>query len=111
MNANITMTENAIKHISKMIAKNEAAIGFRLAVKKTGCSGYAYVTDIISQRNPEDACYEIDNIFLYVDAKSIQFLQGTAIDFIDHGLGQTKLVFNNPNAANLCGCGESFNLE
>ena len=109
MNYIITLTPNAIEHIQKnIIAQN--AIGFRLAVKKTGCSGYAYLPDIIHESKPEDIHYVFEELTLFIDPKSVPMLQGTEIDFVDHGLGQSKLIFNNPNAANLCGCGESFNL-
>lgn len=104
------MTDNAIQHIKKILAQNDLSVGFRLSIKKTGCSGYAYVTDIISKVIEGDLCHQVGDIFLYVDSKALIYLDGTVIDFVDQGLGQTKLVFHNPNAANLCGCGESFNL-
>lgn len=107
----VTLTDNAVKHIQKMLQQTKDALGFRLAIKKTGCSGFAYVTDIISKNNPDDIHYQHQGINLYVDSNSQKLLQGTVIDFVDHGLGQTKLIFHNPNAANLCGCGESFTVE
>lgn len=107
----VTLTENAIKHIHKNLNKDSAAIGLRLSIKKTGCSGFAYVTDLIHQiKNEEDIHYKIQDIALYIDPSSAKYLQGVVVDFVDNGLGQTKLVFHNPNAANLCGCGESFTV-
>lgn len=105
----ITLTPNAIYHIKKNVAEQKA-MGFRLAVKKTGCSGFAYVPDIINQPKENDIHIVIEELNIFVDHLSAKYLQGTVIDFVDQGLGQTKLLFNNPNAANLCGCGESFNL-
>jgi|688.fasta_scaffold383801_3 iron-sulfur cluster assembly accessory protein len=105
----VKLTSNAINHIRKNIDEQHA-LGFRIAVKKTGCSGYAYVPDIIHEKKADDIEYQIEDILVWVDKSSVPFLQGTVIDFVDSGLGQTKLVFHNPNAGNLCGCGESFNL-
>jgi iron-sulfur cluster assembly protein len=109
----ISLTPNAINHIKK-VKQNPVyppAASFRLAVKKTGCSGYAYVTAVTTACHEEDIRLEVDDIVVFVDKDSVKFLQGTVIDFIHSGLGESKFVFHNPNAANLCGCGESFNLE
>jgi iron-sulfur cluster assembly protein len=106
----ITLTSAALSHIRKNIA-HKHALGFRLAVKKTGCSGYSYLPDIISEGRMDDIQFEQEGVSIFIDKNSQKFLQGTVIDYIDQGLGQTKLLFHNPNAGNLCGCGESFHLE
>jgi iron-sulfur cluster assembly protein len=105
----VTLTLHAVNHIKKNINEMQAS-GFRLAVKKTGCSGLAYVPDIVFEAKSDDICYQFEGISVFVDKDSVKYLQGTVIDYLDYGLGQTKLVFHNPNAASLCGCGESFNL-
>jgi iron-sulfur cluster assembly protein len=105
----VTLTPPAMNHIKKNINEMQAS-GFRLAVKKTGCSGMAYVPDIVFESKPDDICYQFEGISIFVDKNSVNYLKGTVIDYVDYGLGQTKLVFHNPNAASLCGCGESFNL-
>jgi iron-sulfur cluster assembly protein len=105
----ISLTPKAISHIKHNMNKLNA-IGFRLAVKKTGCSGFAYVPDMVNEARPEDICFSQDGLTIFVDKHSVNYLQGTCVDYVDQGLGQTKLLFHNPNAANLCGCGESFNL-
>lgn len=105
----VSFTPNAKMHIKKTIQQQQAR-GFRLAVKKTGCSGYAYLPDIVNEKKLNDVELQEQDFLVFIDQESIKFLQGTSIDFIDNGLGQTKMVFHNPNAANLCGCGESFNL-
>lgn len=109
-NTVINFTDMGLRHIRQSIALQSEATGFRLGVKKTGCSGYAYVTEIVTDGKAEDIKFNIEDITVFIEKNSVPYLQGTMIDFIDHGMGQTKLVFHNPNAANLCGCGESFNL-
>ncbi|MBA2654220.1 MAG: iron-sulfur cluster assembly accessory protein [Gammaproteobacteria bacterium] len=109
MNQVVTLTPNAVAHIKKSVEQQHAA-GFRLAVKKTGCSGYAYVPNIVQEGKEQDLHFQIENLSIFVEKEAVNILQGTLIDYIDQGLGQSKLIFHNPNAANQCGCGESFNL-
>lgn len=110
----ITMTDAAAMHIKSMLAKNQNAIGFRLSIKKTGCSGYAYVPEIIEQVNEKDihfVCH--DDLAVYVDSDSANFISGLMIDYVaetDAGIKQKRLVYINPNEKNRCGCGESFTL-
>lgn len=105
----IQFTDAGLQHIRQAITA-ERAKGFRLAVKKTGCSGYAYVTELVNAVNSDDTHFLVEDVPVYVDSKAVDYLKGTTIDFVDQGLGQTKMIFHNPNAANLCGCGESFTL-
>lgn len=109
VNAILNFTDSGLKHIQRSIDA-EKGLGFRLNVKKTGCSGYAYITEIAKNPEPGDIELNVSDVPVFIAEKAIPYIKGTVIDFIDQGLGQTKLVFHNPNAANLCGCGESFNL-
>ena len=116
MNTVIQLTDEAVQHIQSMMDKNNKAIGFRLSVKKTGCSGFAYVPDLIETIYPEDIYFKAQNgLAVYVDAKYIQFLKNCIIDYIDEskmvGIKQKRLVFRNPNEKDRCGCGESFTIE
>jgi iron-sulfur cluster assembly protein len=100
----ITMTESAAKHIRNQIEKSGSGVGLRLGVKKSGCSGFAYVLDI-AQEN--DTIFESYGAKLLVDAESLPFLEGTELEYVKEGLGHV-FKFNNPNVKNQCGCGESF---
>lgn len=105
----ISFTDMGLRHIRKSI-EAQVGTGVRLDVKKTGCSGYAYICEVIKDIRSDDIKFAVEDITVCVSKNSVPLLQGTVIDFIDQGMGQTKLVFHNPNAANLCGCGESFTL-
>jgi|SRR3989344_3720724 len=108
----IQLTEAAEKHIQEILAAKPRESVFRLSVKKTGCSGYMYIPEILAQPHDEDKKIITDNGFaLYVDEKCIPLIQGTIVDYVHKKLGQKQLSFNNPNAQGLCGCGESFNLK
>ncbi len=107
--AQITMTPAAIEHTRKQLAK-ETAGGLRLAVKKSGCSGWKYDVSVAEQADPEDTVVKItDEVSVFIDKESLPFFQGTEIDFVQKGLNAT-LEFRNPNVADECGCGESFSI-
>lgn len=113
MDTIITLTDAAVEHIKKMVGKTEKSIGFRLSIKKTGCSGYSYVPDIISQINAKDIHFTCDGLNIYIDSAFEELLTGVIIDYVadNVGLKQKRLVFINPNEKNRCGCGESFTIE
>ena len=108
--ANISVTAAALAHLSQHL-QHAAAAGIRISVKQSGCTGYRYVTELAQQMQPGDLCLQPSaQLQLYIDAKALPMLRGTQIDLKQEGLNQT-LVFNNPNAQDYCGCGESFNVK
>jgi iron-sulfur cluster assembly protein len=109
----ITLTDAAVEHIKKMLLQNAKGIGFRLSIKKTGCSGYAYVPDIIEVVNPTDLHFSQKGLEVFVDPACVDFVKELVIDYVadNIGLKQKRLVFINPNEKNRCGCGESFTIE
>lgn len=111
----ITLTDAAVSHIKSMLTKEENGLGFRLSIKKTGCSGYAYVPDIIEKISEKDIHFTQDNLEIYVDPGCENFIKGVIVDYVSDtdtlGLKQKRLVFINPNEKNRCGCGESFTID
>lgn len=109
-NATISLTESARSHIQSFLREQPDTFGFRIKVKETGCSGFSYIVDI-AEAQPTDLRLIVDNIPIYIDKNSAAIVDQTVIDFVAKGSGQKQLVFNNPNAGDLCGCGESFTLK
>lgn len=110
----ITLTDAAAQHIKSMLSQEKNAVGFRLSIKKTGCSGYAYVPRIIDEINPDDLHFVAQQeLAVYVDRACESFVAGLVIDYVadNIGLKQKRLVFINPQEKNRCGCGESFTIE
>jgi len=108
--AEVTMTDAAIAHVRKMLAKNADKQGVRLAVKKSGCSGFKYDVEFVEKPAEDDQAIQVaDDVTLYVAADAKAYVRGTEIDFTKEGLNST-IKFNNPNAKDLCGCGESFSV-
>jgi iron-sulfur cluster assembly protein len=103
----ISVTPKAAVQIRKAIAKRGGGVGLRLAVKTSGCSGYAYALEFVDALAAEDLAFESEGVQLLVDAKSLPLVDGTQLDWVREGLNE-GFKFNNPNATANCGCGESF---
>lgn len=105
----VSMTDAAMIHVRKLLA-NSDAIGVRIGVKKSGCSGFKYDIEFVTTPLAEDTCFQVaDDIALYVPTEYLAMVKGTEVDYTTEGLNST-IKFNNPNAKDLCGCGESFSV-
>lgn len=107
----ITLTEAALNHIQKMLINRGSNAAFRLSVKKTGCSGYMYVPEIVIEKKETDVEMHDGDVLIYIDHDAAPLIKGTVVDYVKKSLGVSQLEFQNPNAESLCGCGESFNLK
>jgi iron-sulfur cluster insertion protein len=106
----ITLDETAREKIIDLyIDDNDASIkGMRVFVQGGGCSGFSYGFTWESEKNEDDFEIPIDDkIQVFVDALSMQYLQGSTIKFKTELMG-SNFVIENPNATNKCGCGSSF---
>jgi len=105
----ITLTENAARQIRKSLAKRGRGVGLRLGIKKVGCSGLAYTFDYADEVRVDDALFESGDAKIVVDKEALPYLDGSTLDFTREGLKES-FKFDNPNAKNQCGCGESFSV-
>lgn len=105
----VSATENAASRVKAFLTKRGKGIGLRLGVKTSGCSGLAYKLEFVDSVNEEDQLFESNGINIYVDSKSLQYLDGTVLDYTKEGL-QEGFKFTNPNVKDECGCGESFTV-
>ena len=105
----ITITENAAKHINNYLTKRGKGLGLRLGVKTSGCSGMAYNLEFVDEVNEDDLIFEEHGARVYIDPKSLVYLDGTQVDYTKEGL-QEGFKFENPNVKDSCGCGESFHV-
>jgi iron-sulfur cluster assembly protein len=106
----IQLTENAAKQIQKQLARRGRGIGLRVGVKDVGCSGFGYTYDYADEVRADDRLFEAHDAKLVVDAKSLEFLDGSTLDYVKEGLKQV-FKFTNPNVDATCGCGESFSVK
>ena len=105
----ISVTPKAAAQIRKALAKRGGGVGLRVAVKTSGCSGYAYALEFADVSSADDLSFESEGVQLLVEAKSLPLVDGTQLDWVREGLNE-GFKFSNPNASATCGCGESFKV-
>jgi iron-sulfur cluster assembly protein len=106
----MTMTPAAVERVrSLMAARGGAIAGLKIGVKKGGCAGMEYTMDWVETVSRLDEVVEQDGARVIVDPEAVLFLLGTQMDWKVDRLS-AQFVFNNPNQASACGCGESVNL-
>ena len=105
----ITLTDRAANHVQNYLAKRGKGVGVRFGVRTTGCSGMAYKLEFVDAVNDEDQAFESHGVKVFVDPKSLVYIDGTELDFVREGLNE-GFKFNNPQEKDKCGCGESFNV-
>ena len=105
----ISLTDSAAERVKSFLVARGHGIGLRLGVRKTGCSGFAYVINYADAPEAGDAQFEDRGVRLFVDSASLALLDGTVVDFVKQGLNEA-FRFRNPNVKGECGCGESFSV-
>jgi iron-sulfur cluster assembly protein len=103
----IELTPKAIQRV-RLVMQQEAEIGgLRLGVQGGGCSGFSYITQFEAGPRPSDQVFDYEGAMVFVDPKSMVYLQGMTLDY-KSDLMQQGFVIHNPNAKSTCGCGTSF---
>jgi iron-sulfur cluster assembly protein len=106
----VSLAPAALERVRGYLSNTPDALGLRLGVRRTGCSGWGYAVDMAREHKAGDRVFEQDGVRIYVDADSLALVDGTRIDFLKQGLNE-QFVFRNPNVAAECGCGESFTTD
>ncbi|XP_060213068.1 iron-sulfur assembly protein IscA, chloroplastic isoform X2 [Lycium barbarum] len=108
----VSLTDNALKHLSKMRSERNEDLCLRIGVKQGGCSGMSYTMEFEKRENarPDDSIIEYNGFVIVCDPKSLLFIFGMQLDYSDALIGG-GFSFKNPNATQTCGCGKSFNAE
>jgi iron-sulfur cluster assembly protein len=105
----ISLTQAAAERVRTFLSRRGHGVGLRLSVKKTGCSGFAYVVNYADDIGADDVVFQDQGVTVVVDRDSLGFIDGTEVDFIKQGLNEA-FRFRNPNVKGECGCGESFTV-
>lgn len=103
----ITLSLAARERVRSFLSQRDDALGLRLGVKRSGCSGWSYVADVASATDERDFRFEAEGIAVFVDESSLPLLDGMHVDLERDGLN-SRFVFRNPNVTAECGCGTSF---
>jgi iron-sulfur cluster assembly protein len=103
----IEVTPKAVDKIRTSFEKQGVQGGLRLGVLGGGCSGLSYQFKFETKPRETDHVFEFDGVQVYVDPKSMVFLDGMILDYKE-SLMQSGFAFENPHATKSCGCGSSF---
>ena len=105
----ISLTPAAAERVRSFLAARGKGLGLRLGVRKTGCSGFAYVVNYADDSEAKDHVFEDQGVKVFVDPDSLALINGTTVDFVKQGLNEA-FRFHNPNIKGECSCGESFSV-
>ena len=106
----VTLTDFAAENVTQFLATQEAGnnAGLRVGVRGGGCSGFQYAL-ALDERKDEDQVFEDHGIRLIVDSASLQYVDGSVVDYTESLMGAGFEV-KNPNVVAACGCGSSFRV-
>jgi iron-sulfur cluster insertion protein len=106
-NQQINITKNAADKIIALTSKEKEDVKLRLSVSGGGCSGFQYGFSLDNEMTPDDKIFKNYGAILVIDEMSLQYLDGSEIDY-ENKLIESSFKVTNPNAASSCGCGTSF---
>jgi len=84
----VSLTPSAAERVRSFLDKRGSGVGLRLGVKKTGCSGFAYVVNYADEVAANDVVFEDQGVKVIVDSDSLRYVDGTEIDFVRQGLNE-----------------------
>ncbi len=103
----VTLTPVAIAKVKAILSERQEEAGLRIAVVGGGCSGFQYQMTLDKEPQADDKIIDMEGLKVFIDARSILYLNGTQVDYVE-GVDGSGFKFDNPNAKASCGCGESF---
>lgn len=105
------VTDSAAKRVAFLMSQEEnpANVFLRIEVQGGGCSGFQYKYDFDTKRADDDFFIEKDGAKVAIDSTSLEFVNGSQLDYVET-LGSAAFEIKNPNATANCGCGNSFSV-
>ncbi|MDD7908736.1 iron-sulfur cluster insertion protein ErpA [Pseudovibrio exalbescens] len=105
----VAITDAAIKRVAKILSNEPDGTVLRVSVEGGGCSGFQYKYDLVTSREEDDLILQQDGATVLIDPISVQYMDGSTIDFVNDIMGQSFQI-KNPQATAGCGCGTSFSI-
>jgi iron-sulfur cluster assembly protein len=104
----VTLTENAAHEIKRQLTFDSGAeLCVRIGLEVGGCAGTKYVVTPGAVRQSNDVEFKQLGVTVLCDQVTLISIDGLTVDFVDALMGG-GFQFDNPNAAQSCGCGASF---
>jgi len=89
----VTLTTVAAEKVRGFLAGQETA-GLRVGVRGGGCSGFQYAL-ALDEPKAEDRIFDIDGIKIIVDEASLQYVDGSEVDYTESLMGSGFQVNNS----------------
>ncbi len=106
----LTFTDTAVNKVKEIMAQqNPVPAGLRVGVVGGGCSGFSYSMSFENGAGMMDKTFDFGGLKVFVDATSLMYLKGVAVDYVET-LEGAGFKFDNPNVKSTCGCGSSFSV-
>jgi len=106
----LDLTDSAVTKLRELVLEEDNPnLMLRVFVQGGGCSGFQYGFTFDETVNEGDFDFNYNDVRVVVDSMSMEYLQGSKIDFQDN-LSGASFVINNPTASSTCGCGSSFSV-
>jgi len=105
----VTVSDRAAKRIGEILVAEADGAMLRVSVEGGGCSGFQYKFDVEHSRADDDLVIARDKAIVLIDPVSVNYLDGSEIDFVDDLIGASFKIIN-PHATASCGCGTSFSI-
>ena len=107
----IHLSQAAIAEVKRLQRRNfdgdSSGAILRLGVESGGCSDFYYTLEFVASLGASDRLWRCEDLQIAVDAHSLQYLDGVTLDYSEDLMGG-GFRFDNPNAEQHCGCGNSF---
>lgn len=71
-----------LARVDAFLTNRGKGFGLRLGVCTSGCSGMADVLGFVGEPRADDTVFEDKSVKVVVDGKSLQFLNGTELNFV-----------------------------
>ena len=108
INQDFKLSKEAIDRV-KILLKSETGSYFKISVLGGGCSGFQYDFSFVNSPNSDDLVFNESGICYLVDKVSMDFLNGSTLEYVSE-LAGAYFKIENPNATANCGCGTSFSI-
>ncbi|MDE2882980.1 MAG: iron-sulfur cluster insertion protein ErpA [Acidobacteriota bacterium] len=106
----LSLTDVAATKVAEFLVQHKRPNALlRVRVVGGGCSGFQYQLALDDESRAGDQVIEKNGVRMLIDERSLPYLEGTEIDYVEDLMG-AGFRFNNPNAVSSCGCGESFQV-
>jgi len=106
----LQFTDAAATKVGELIREeSNPNLKLRVFIQGGGCSGFQYGFTFDENVDEGDTRVEKCGVTLLIDPMSIQYLEGSEIDYRED-LNGAQFVIRNPNASTTCGCGSSFGV-